>query len=197
MLNPQELINTAKNQTNLENLGNSIFLEGFHSLVNSINNEADLNEIGMQAQQHRIEGILANMLRIEEALKLNPEIVTQKIEAPVVIVGLPRTGSTMTHRLLAADPNHTAMLWWEGRYPAMLNGESRGHPKERMKLGKAEVEAVMQASPEALTIHPWDYKGADEEILLLEHTFFSTVPESFMRLPSYSKWVEYLFHLLL
>ena len=190
MLNPQELINTAKNQTNLENLGNSIFLEGFYSLVNSINNEADLNEIGMQAQQHRIEGILANMLRIEESLKLNPEIVTQKIEAPVVIVGLPRTGSTMTHRLLAADPNHTAMLWWEGRYPAMLNGESRGHPKERMKLGKAEVEAVMQASPEALTIHPWDYKGADEEILLLEHTFFSTVPESFMRLPSYSKWVE-------
>ena len=96
----------------------------------------------------------------------------------------------MTHRLLASDPNHTAMLWWEGRYPAMLEGEQRGNPKDRMEMGKAEVEAVMQASPDALTIHPWDYKGADEEILLLEHTFFSTVPESFMRLPSYSNWVE-------
>ena len=190
MLNPQALIDAAKKQTNLDNLGNPIFLEGFYNLVDSINKEADLNEIGMQAQHHRLIGILANMLRIEQALILNPEIVHEKIEAPVVIVGLPRTGSTMTHRLLAADPNHTAMLWWEGRYPAMLNGESKGDPRERMNLGKAEVEAVMQASPEALTIHPWDYKGADEEILLLEHTFFSTVPESFMRLPSYSKWVE-------
>jgi len=190
MLNPQALIDAAKKQTNLDNLGNPIFLEGFYNLVDSINKEADLNEIGMQAQHHRLIGILANMLRIEQALILNPEIVHEKIEAPVVIVGLPRTGSTMTHRLLAADPNHTAMLWWEGRYPAMLDGESKGDPRERMNLGKAEVEAVMQASPEALTIHPWDYKGADEEILLLEHTFFSTVPESFMRLPSYSKWVE-------
>ena len=190
MLNPQALIDAAKKQTNLDNLGNPIFLEGFYNLVDSINKEADLNEIGMQAQHHRLIGILANMLRIEQALILNPEIVHEKIEAPVVIVGLPRTGSTMTHRLLAADPNHTAMLWWEGRYPAMLDGESKGDPGKRMNLGKAEVEAVMQASPEALTIHPWDYKGADEEILLLEHTFFSTVPESFMRLPSYSKWVE-------
>ena len=190
MLNPQALIDAAKKQTNLDNLGNPIFLEGFYNLVDSINKEADLNEIGMQAQHHRLIGILANMLRIEQALILNPEIVHEKIEAPVVIVGLPRTGSTMTHRLLAADPNHTAMLWWEGRYPAILDGESKGDPGKRMNLGKAEVEAVMQASPEALTIHPWDYKGADEEILLLEHTFFSTVPESFMRLPSYSKWVE-------
>ena len=62
----------------------------------------------------------------------------------------------MTHRLLASDPRHTAMLWWEGRYPAMLKGELRGNPVERMEMGKAEVEAVMQASPEALTIHPWD-----------------------------------------
>jgi hypothetical protein len=130
------------------------------------------------------------LLRIEEASIQYPEILNEEIKSPVVIVGLPRTGSTMTHRLLASDPRHTAMLWWEGRYPAMLPNEVRGHPDERMEMGKAEVEAVMQASPEALTIHPWDYKGADEEILLLEHTFFSTVPESFMRLPTYSKWVE-------
>ncbi|SVA37691.1 uncharacterized protein METZ01_LOCUS90545 [marine metagenome] len=135
-------------------------------------------------------GLLTNLLLIDEAIKKNNEILKEKIISPVVIVGLPRTGSTMTHRLLAADPNHTAMLWWEGRNPAMLKNEIRGNPEERMALGKAEVDAVVAASPDALKIHPWDYKGADEEILLLEHTFFSTVPESFMRLPSYSKWIE-------
>ena len=190
MLDSKQIINAAKNQTNLEYFGNQLFLEGFECLVQSINEEADLNDIGMEAQQHRLIGILVNLLRIEEAFIQYPEILNEEIKSPVVIVGLPRTGSTMTHRLLASDPRHTAMLWWEGRYPAMLPNEVRGHPDERMNMGKAEVEAVMQASPEALTIHPWDYKGADEEILLLEHTFFSTVPESFMRLPTYSKWVE-------
>ena len=190
MLDSTIIKNEAIKQTNLENFGNPLFLEGFESLVQSINREADLNEIGLDAQKYRLTGVLANLLMIEEACIQHPEILTEKINSPVVIVGLPRTGSTMTHRLLASDPRHTAMLWWEGRYPAMLKDELRGNPEERMEMGKAEVEAVMQASPEALTIHPWDYKGADEEILLLEHTFFSTVPESFMRLPSYSKWVE-------
>ncbi len=190
MLNQTEIINEAKNQTGLEKFGNPLFMDGFEALISSINQEADLNEIGVEAQKHRLIGILANILRIENAFKENPEILEEEIKSPLVIVGLPRTGSTMTHRLLASDPNHTAMLWWEGRYPAMLEGEQRGNPKDRMEMGKAEVEAVMQASPDALTIHPWDYKGADEEILLLEHTFFSTVPESFMRLPSYSNWVE-------
>ena len=190
MLNELEIINEAKNQTGLENFGNPLFVEGFKTLINSINKEADLNEVGVEAQKHRLIGILANILRIESAFIENPEILNEEIKSPVVIVGLPRTGSTMTHRLLASDPNHTAMLWWEGRYPAMLENEQRGNPVDRMEMGKAEVEAVMQASPDALTIHPWDYKGADEEILLLEHTFFSTVPESFMRLPAYSHWVE-------
>ena len=190
MLNQTEIIKEAKNQTGLEKFGNPLFMDGFEALISSINQEADLNEIGVEAQKHRLIGILANILRIENAFKENLEILEEEIKSPVVIVGLPRTGSTMTHRLLASDPNHTAMLWWEGRYPAMLEGEQRGNPLDRMEMGKAEVEAVMQASPDALTIHPWDYKGADEEILLLEHTFFSTVPESFMRLPSYSNWVE-------
>ena len=190
MLNSAKIIDEAKKQTNLDYFGNPLFMEGFESLVQSINEEAHLNDIGMKAQEHRLIGVLSNLLRIEDAFAQNPEILNEEIHSPIVIVGLPRTGSTMTHRLLASDPRHTAMLWWEGRHPAMLKDEVRGKPEKRMEMGKAEVEAVMQASPEALTIHPWDYKGADEEILLLEHTFFSTVPESFMRLPSYSKWVE-------
>ena len=190
MLDANAILKEAKKITDLDTLGNPLFEEGFNKLVDSINTEADLNDIGIQAQQFRLIGVLSNMLRIEDAIQKNPDILDEKIVAPIVIVGLPRTGSTMTHRLLASDPNHTAMLWWEGRYPAMLSEERRGNPSERMALGKAEVDAVVAASPDALTIHPWDYKGADEEILLLEHTFFSTVPESFMRVPSYSKWVE-------
>ena len=189
-INANEILDQAKSETGLSDLGEPLFFEGLNRLIDSINNEANLNEIGTQAQPIRIQGLLINRLRFEEDLKKFPEILDQEIIAPIVIVGLPRTGSTMTHRLLASDPNHTAMLWWEGRYPALLPGEKRGDIETRMELGKAEVDAVVAASPEALDIHPWDYKGADEEILLLEHNFLSTVPESFMALPSYSEWIE-------
>ena len=195
-INANEIIDQAKSETGLSDLGEPLFSEGLNRLIDSINNEANLNEIGIQAQPIRIQGLLSNRLRFEEDLKKFPEILDQQIIAPIVIVGLPRTGSTMTHRLLASDPNHTAMLWWEGRYPALLPGEKRGDIETRMELGKAEVDAVVAASPEALDIHPWDYKGADEEILLLEHNFLSTVPESFMALPSYSKWIEEQDHTL-
>ena len=195
-INANEILDQAKSETGLIDLGEPLFFEGLNKLIDSINNEANLNEIGIQAQPIRIQGLLTNRLRFEEDLKKFPEILDQEIIAPIVIVGLPRTGSTMTHRLLASDPNHTAMLWWEGRYPALLPGEKRGDIETRMELGKAEVDAVVAASPEALDIHPWDYKGADEEILLLEHNFLSTVPESFMALPSYSEWIEEQDHTL-
>ena len=195
-INANEILDQTKSETGLSDLGEPLFLEGLNKLIDSINNEANLNEIGIQAQPIRIQGLLSNRLRFEEDLKKFPEILEQEIIAPIVIVGLPRTGSTMTHRLLASDPNHTAMLWWEGRYPALLPGEKRGDIEARMELGKAEVDAVVAASPEALDIHPWDYKGADEEILLLEHNFLSTVPESFMALPSYSEWIEEQDHAL-
>lgn len=195
-INANEILDQAKSETGLSDLGEPLFFEGLNKLIDSINNEASLNEIGIQAQPIRIQGLLSNRLRFEEDLKKFPEILDQEIIAPIVIVGLPRTGSTMTHRLLASDPNHTAMLWWEGRYPALLPGEKRGDIEARMELGKAEVDAVVAASPEALDIHPWDYKGADEEILLLEHNFLSTVPESFMALPSYSEWIEEQDHTL-
>ena len=195
-INANEILDQAKSETGLSDLGEPLFFEGLNKLIDSINNEANLNEIGIQAQPIRIQGLLSNRLRFEEDLKKFPEILDQQIIAPIVIVGLPRTGSTMTHRLLASDPNHTAMLWWEGRYPALLPGEKRGDIEARMELGKAEVDAVVAASPEALDIHPWDYKGADEEILLLEHNFLSTVPESFMALPSYSEWIEEQDHTL-
>ena len=184
------LMREATEQTGLSSFGNAQFIAGLEKLIDSINAEAALTDIGLEAQRHRILGLLVNRLRIEQALEEHPDIRAEGIQSPLVIVGLPRTGSTLTHRLLASDPDHTAMRWWEGRHPAILPGEARGHPDERRALGRAEVEAVVAASPEAMNIHPWDFDGADEEILLVEHSFHSTVPEAYMHLPSYSEWVE-------
>jgi hypothetical protein len=67
MLDTKKIIEAAKNQTNLDYFGNPLFLEGFECLIQSINLEADLNDIGIEAQKGRLIGILSNLLRIEEA----------------------------------------------------------------------------------------------------------------------------------
>ena len=185
-----DLMADAAASVGRDDFGNPQFIRGLEALVESINAEAALTEAGMAGQRQRILGLLTNRLRLQQAFCEYPDIRHERINAPIVIVGLPRTGSTMTHRLLASDPAHTAMLWWEGRFPAILPGERRGEPTLRRELGRAEVEAVVAASPRAMDIHPWDFEGADEEVLLLEHSFHSTVPEAHMQVPSYSRWVE-------
>ena len=67
MLNSNQILSDAKKITGLSSFGNPLFIEGFETLIKSINEEADLNEIGIQAQQHRLTGVLTNLLLIEEA----------------------------------------------------------------------------------------------------------------------------------
>ncbi len=189
-LNFKNLKKHASKITGLEDFGDPAHLIGLEMLCNSLKEEAQLNDIGKLAQHARITGILVNRLRFEKDLNNYPEIKNEDILGPVVIVGLPRTGSTMMHRLLSSDSRNTSMIWWEGRNPSRFPSESRGKPIERIKAGKNEVEELLQASPDLMRIHPMDAMAPDEEILLLEHTFYSTVPESFMYVPSYSLWIE-------
>lgn len=189
LINYQNILEEAMVISGLDDFGDLPHMQGLQELCWSLNHEANLNDIGRMAQVSRITGILLNRLRLEEDFKNYP-IDQEKIKAPIVIVGLPRTGSTMIHRLLASDPQHTAMVWWEGRNPARLSDEERGNPQGRISMGKKEVESMIQASPDLMKIHPMDAMAVDEEILLIEHSFYSTVPESFMNLPSYSEWIE-------
>ena len=189
-LKTENLKEIAANEANLHDFGDPLHMEGLEKLCFSLENEAYLNDVGRIAQQSRLIGILVNRLRINEDLIKNPEIKDEEIKDPIFIVGLPRTGSTMTHRLLASDINHTSMIWWEGRNPARFPREKRGNPKKRIAFGRQEVKTLIETSPDLLKIHPMDAMAPDEEILLIEHCFFSTVPESFMYVPSYSDWLE-------
>ena len=96
-LNINNLKIAACEQTELNDFGEGIFLEGLQKMIESINQEANLIDVGNDAQAQRIIGLLINRLRFEDDLKKYSEILDHKIISPIVIVGLPRTGSTMTH----------------------------------------------------------------------------------------------------
>ena len=90
--------------------------------------------------------------------------------------------------LLAADPRFYAGAWWEVRFPVPEADDVAG--EKRIAAAKAEVAGILAAVPEMAAIHPWDAMGADEDIMLIDHTLLSTTAESLAHLPTYRSWIH-------
>lgn len=183
-LNIDQLLTNALDVTNAPAFRDLSFLAPLESLVDGLNNEAALNKIGGQFHAARLTDLLANRLRLEQWIERSPEILDEEILSPIVVIGLPRTGTTMLHRSIAADEQLLAPLWYEVRQPSPLN-DCFEQEDDRIPIAQAEVAAMLEASPELAAIHPMDPVAADEEIMLLEHAFMSTVPECYGFMPDY------------
>jgi len=80
------------------------FEEGLNALLHSLNTDLDLGEGTASYFKHTINGLLTNRLLLAQYLKDNPEVLEERIEKPIFIVGLPRTGTTLLQTLLALNP---------------------------------------------------------------------------------------------
>jgi len=190
-LDEHSIVADARATAGLDDFGDESFREPLRVLLDSLDREAGLTPLGRAIQRQRTIGLLVNRLRAQEQLRRHPEILDEGIRAPLVIVGLPRTGTTLLHRTIARDPRLYAVLWYECRYPAPLPAANDATGIDpRITRAKAEVQAMLEGSPELAAIHPLDALAPDEEILLLEHSFRSTVPESSANVPSYGRWLE-------
>ena len=189
-LDEQSILAEARAKAGLDDFGDESFREPLRVLLAALDTEARLVDFGRVAQRSRVVDLLVNRLRAEEQFRLHPEILAEEIGAPLVIVGLPRTGTTLLHRTLAQDPRLYSVRWFECRYPAPFPGGATGADDPRIAQAKAEVQAMLAGSPALAAIHPLDAMAADEEILLLEHSFLSTVPESGANVPSYGRWLD-------
>jgi hypothetical protein len=189
-LEPSTLERAALLQANgPKNFGDPSYREGLEVLCDSLNREAKLSDFGRGLLEHKIIELLVNRLRIEEFFRLHPEIENEKLAPPVVIVGLPRTGTTLLQRVLSCDPNLYSMHWWESRYPVPFPDEDLKNPIERMERARGEVKVMVDAMPKLLAIHPMDADQADEEVMLMEHSFMSSF-NAYANVPSYMKWLH-------
>ena len=187
---PQTLLAEAQTQTGLEDFGDPSFREPMERLCAALRDEARLNEVGEATWRQRLLDILVTRLRVEDWIARHPEITEEVIGAPLVVCGLPRTGTTMLHRLVASDPRFDSAKWYEVRYPAPPEGWEPGLPDPRIAEAEREVQMTLELAPELMAIHPFDATGADEEIMLLEQSFLSRTPESYCHLPRFSAWLD-------
>ncbi len=112
-----DLIETAKRRCGLDDFGEGEFFEALSRLLQSCQDEARLNLIGKIALKVDVLETLCVRLQMERDRQVYPDIPRQEIREPLFIVGLPRSGTSVLHRLLGADPEHRSPLMWEVRSP--------------------------------------------------------------------------------
>ena len=188
-LAPASLLAAAKRKTGLQDFGDESFMEGLQVLAKALDKEANLHPFGRFVARDRLLGFLTVRLKVEALTKQHPEILEQEIKAPLVIAGLQRTGTTMLHRLLAADPDTRAMLSWESIDPTPAIVKP-GQIDPRLKKAQLAEKALKYLAPEFFSIHPVEAAAPEEDILLLEYSFLSDVPESMFTVPSYGAWLK-------
>jgi len=184
------LIAQAIEQTGLRDFGDTWFFANIDALIPALNKQAKLSAEGVYGAQHMVVSGLVNRLRHVQLLKDNPEITDEDVNVTAVLTGLPRTGSTMLHRMLAAAPKLTAVRWYETQNYVPLDGEKRGQPEPRKEAAKGVLAYMLDKIPELLSIHPMDIEQPDEEVIILGQLFSSSMIESTYFVPDYAEWLS-------
>jgi hypothetical protein len=187
-LDPEQLIAAARNATGLHDFDELALDEPLARLTTALNAEAGLNAAGRRTWHDRLLNILMTRLRAQDWFRRHPEILQERLAPAIVILGLPRTGTTLLKRGIASVARIQSVAWWENRFPVPLP-EDPGD-RRRRAAGVAEVKGILEAMPLLASIHPWDALAADEDILLLDQTLFSTTSETMAHLPSYHRWLK-------
>ncbi|MCV7215089.1 sulfotransferase [Mycobacterium crocinum] len=151
---------------------------------------AGLNAIGEHILRSGIVHSLRMRLRTQEWIRRHPEILDEQIEAPIVVVGMMRSGTTLLQRLLAADTRlHCARGWEVVEAAPKLDYDFTG-TDPRIAISEARENKSRELAPELFAIHPMYASEAEEEIVFLADAFLSHVPESGANLPHYRSWLD-------
>ena len=189
-LDREALLDLARERAGLSDFGDTWFFEPMDHYIAASNAEGRLTPDGRAGTVEVIVKGLVSRLRLIEDIKRHPEILDEKLEVAGIILGLPRTGSTIFHRLLASAPGMTAIKWFEAQNFAPFPGEEPGNPAERRAYAQAMIDGWLKLAPELASIHPLDPEAPDEEILILGQMFVSTMVEGMNFVPGFTRWLN-------
>ena len=181
------LMAQAQAATGLQDFGDEWFLTPLSKLVDCVNAEAGLIAPDAGAG-YRIQSALSDRLKLVQYVKDHPEALGEQINVACAIIGLPRTGSTVMHRLLSSVPQTTSFFWWETTFPLPFDGEAPGHPSPRIGMAHQVVDQLLRDWPDFESIDPIEAEAVAEEVILLDRSFLSTSYDSMMPIPSYGYW---------
>ena len=189
-LTPESLIAAAAEATRLDAkpFADPRLIEALVALTSSLQEEASLSPFGRLAARWELTRMLSTLLILADAEREDPAILTRPLAPPIFIAGLPRSGTTFLHGLLAEDPLNRAPRIWEAIYP---------YPKHRaagFAAGWRKVQLQLQLfarlSPGIRSLHPIEADAPQECIEFTSHVFRSPRFDDVYRAPSYRAWLD-------
>lgn len=187
-LDERSLLDAAMRNTGRSDFGDEVWIEHFRVLLRAIEEEAKLNFFGRILTRSDLLVYLEARLAITDGYKRHPEIEREVIEAPVFIVGLGRSGTTILQETLAHDAQFRTVQRWEGLFPCPPPEAATYATDPRIAKAQALAEVVFEASPEWKAMHAWGGNVPIEDIEFTYPAFFSEVWALSFQIPSYEKY---------
>lgn len=186
----EDLHASATKACGLDDFGEDDYTEGLGVLLESYVRDAGLTELGSKMNRYFIRGALVARLLSEASWKANPEYATARVERPIFVTGLPRTGTTALHRLLTADPRHQGLEMWLAEFPQPRPPRDTWESNPVFQQIQSGLEQHHVENPEFMGLHYMSASDVEECWQLLRQTFKSISYESLSYLPTYSKWLQ-------
>ena len=152
-LTPTALREAAEAKSGCSDYSTDSYMAALEPLLYSIEHEMNLNANGRQEMRDRIVNALANRLTVVAWEKANPGLAAAPIKAPIVILGLPRTGSSILHETLASAPGMRTPLIWEVRDYSLVHQVSDAATDERIEEVNAAIARKNKLAPGYAAIH--------------------------------------------
>jgi len=188
-LNRDRLVGEAIERAGSDDFGESTWAEGLDRLLDSLVNEAQLHEIGVEVAANDVATALANRLDITAWRATHPEVAEGRVDRPIVIIGQPRTGTTILFDLLAQDPGLRAPLTWEIDRPCPPPEPDTYDTDSRIAEVQATIDMADQLIPGFLAFHPLGARLGQECVRITGGDFRSMIFPTQYNLPSYDRWL--------
>jgi hypothetical protein len=187
------LLEVAAAQEGLDDFGDAAdptFRERLEVLLGAIRDEAELSPPGVVVAHAQFVQLLANRLRVTDLVARHPEILEIPVDDPIVIAGLPRTGTTHLHQVLAADPHLRSLPYWESLEPVPPRAEldAPTDPDPRRARTQQGIDFVDTCMPHFRRMHEMTVDHVHEEIQLLAIDVSTMLFETTFHVPT---WRDY------
>ncbi len=186
---PETLLQTARERTGLNDFGGDDFREGFEIIVTSLAKHNQIPDSRHDQLREYFLRLLINRLWFAKDLNEHPEIAEQELLPPLLIISLPRTGTSKLQRMLGATGDFQNLLFWQGHMFARIPGESDGGVKQRIARTYEYVDWRLSNVPDYNQGHPMYPEEPDEDPILSEHAFYSGLLATAFNSPEYLEWM--------
>src|ERR1051325_1211244 len=178
----------ARQRTGLENFGEPLVERPLNILADSLEREADLHPLGRLLMRIHLQSLLETRLQLNEEWRKKPRLMEQPVRGPLFVTGMPRSGSTFLHELLAQDPANRVPRVWEVMFPVPVARSARSDPRPRMAARRLWWFRRLAKRPDS--VYPMRASTPHECVAIHSYTLLSQEFISTARIPAYESFLR-------